>query len=347
MLFCPSCGKELSAEELKTNQCMDCHTVLEENPDASVTDSVVAESTSTKTKTNEFNAEDIKEKAAEVKNKTLLFVDEIVDKAKSVPILAKIFDKVDKKLHPVIVAAPVAAVVLIVMILFGTFSSGSCMLPLNDFLNQVNRKVANDDKLTSTLMADFRYKYTKQIANLMKDNDSYEEMLEAKNDRLEEAFEELDDEFDNWKIKFEKKSEKKMDKDDVEELQEFLDDYFDDYVDSSIDKLEDVLDDEDELEEYADMIDMDEKEVKKILQANIKYYKSFKDVTASDVYEVKGKFIITADKDKFKTETVKLMFAKINGDWVYAGCDGSLELEDSEGYFDFIMDYLESNYLTR
>lgn len=364
MSFCPSCGKELSAEESTAKYCAYCgkplaaeEPVVEEPPvaeEAPVAEEVpVAEEAPATEEAPKAEAkpsidvEAIKAKLIELKDKALVLCDKVIEKAKTVPAIAGVLEKIDKKFYPAVVAAPVVVVLLVLILLIGAFSSGSYMSPLNDFLNQANKKTANEQKLTSTLMADFRYDLMKKVSDIMKDNDDYNDSIENANDDLEDAFDELDDEFDNWKIKFEVKSKEKLDKDDVEDLQDTLDDYYDDYVEDMIDNFDDILDDEDKLEDYADLMDIDEKEVTKLLNAYKKYYESFEDVKVSEVYEVKGKFIVTADKDEFKTETVKLFFAKINGNWVYAGCDGSLSLEDSDGYFDFIMEYLEEDYTTK
>lgn len=364
MSFCPSCGKELSAEESNAKFCAYCGKplaaeepvveeapVVEETPateEAPTTEEAPATEEAPKAEAKQgIDVETIKAKLIELKDKALELCNKVIEKAKTVPAIAGILEKIDSKFYPAVVAAPIVVVLLVLILVIGAFSSGSYMSPLNDFLNQANKKTADEQKLTSTLMSDSRYNLMKKVIAIMEKSDSYADSMENSNEKLEEAFEEIDDEFDKWKIKFETKSNEKLDKDDVEDLQESLEDYYDDYVEKMIDQFDDILEDDDKLEDYADMMDLKEKEVEQLLKAYIKYYESFENVKVSEAYEVKGKFIVTADKDEFKTETVKLFFAKINGNWVYAGCDGSLELEDSEGYFDFIMEYLEDDYTRR
>lgn len=364
MSFCPSCGKELSAEESNAKFCAYCGKplaaeepvveeapVVEETPvteEAPATEEAPTTEEAPKAEAKQgIDVEAIKAKLIELKDKALELCDKVIEKAKTVPAIAGILEKIDSKFYPAVVAAPIVVVLLVLILVIGAFSSGSYMSPLNDFLNQANKKTADEQKLTSTLMSDSRYNLMKKVIAIMEKSDSYADSIEKTNDRLEEDFEKLDDEFDKWKIKFETKSKEKLDKDDVEDLQESLEDYYDDYAEKMIDQFDDILEDDDKLEDYADMMDLKEKEVEQLLKAYIKYYESFENVKVSEAYEVKGKFIVTADKDEFKTETVKLFFAKINGNWVYAGCDGSLELEDSEGYFDFIMEYLEDDYTRR
>lgn len=341
MSFCTMCGKEHTVEELEKGVC---------SCGAPVENAVTAENVEQAKKDDNFEdfKEDAIEKAEEIKKASLGFIDKIVEKAKNVPILAGIFEKVDKKLHPIIVVTPILVVVALILgIIAGYTSAGSHMTPLNDFLKYANKKTASDENYTKSLMADFRYDLLKKAENILKNNDDYSDALEKANEDLEDGFDELDDEFKKWKIKFEKKSEEKMDKDDIKDFQDTLEDYYDAVAEDTLDNFDDILDDEDELESYADMFDLSEKETKNLINAYIKYYKSFEKVNIQEAWEVKGKFVVTADDDEFKTETVKLYFVKMNGDWVYAGCDGSLSLEDSDGCFDFLMDYLEDSYITK
>ena len=138
---------------------------------------------------------------------------------------------------------------------------------------------------------------------------------------MEERYEEILDEYKKFKLTFEKKKAKKMDKDDLEEATENINDYYEEIVED----YEDMLDDEDKLEEFADGYEIDEKDAKKIIKAQISQAKQYAKGKFTAGYEVKGKFIVKVDgKDEYKTESVTLYVVKFNGEWVYTGCDGSL-----------------------
>lgn len=341
MSLCPSCGKDLSVEESSAKFCTYCGAPLEKKEaepttEAPVTEEpvvaeetpVAAEAPTTEAPATEapkqqnslnVNVDEIKEKLNDAKEKALPFIDKIFEKLNTIPAISKILEKIDKKLYPALLAAPVALLVLILVIVIAVSSSGSYMAPMKDYMKLVNKQETDYVKLTASLSPDFRAKMLKDLYNT--DIDDLQDSIESSNDSLEDLYEEIDDEFDKWKIGFDVKSKEKLSKKKVEDLQDEMDDYYDDYIKSMIDSLEDTLEDEDELEDCAEYFDLSEKETKAFIKDMIKYYESFEDVKITAVYEVKGKFTIKADKDEWESDTTRILFAKVNGDWVYAGLD--------------------------
>lgn len=360
MAICPSCGKELSAEERSAKFCVYCgqslptetaeannETTSEAAPEATTTEETVAteapvnESTVNNQPTQgnsiNINVDEIKDKLNDVKDKALPLIDQIFDKLKTFPVLKDILDKIDKKLYPVLLAAPVALIVLLLVVIIAVSSSGGYMSPMNDYLKLVNKKTTDYTKISTSLAPDFRVKLMKNIYN--SDLEQIEDVLENNADSLEDIYDAIDDEYDNWKIGFKTKSKEKLDKGDLEDYEEALNDYYDDYLEDSKDTLEDTLEDDDDLEDYADNLDLSEKEAKSYIKSFIKYYESFEDVKVTAGYEIKGKFTIKADKDDWESETVRVIVLKVNGDWVYAGLD-------SDDYISFDDDDEELNLFT-
>lgn len=218
---------------------------------------------------------------------------------------------------------------------------------MNDYFKLINKKSTDYMNITTSLSPDFRAKLEKNMYN--SDIESIEDMIKDATDELEDKYDALDDEFNKWKIGFEVKEAEKLSKKKVEKIQDTLEDYFDDYIKSSIDEYEDILDDDDDLEDFADNLDISEKEAKSYIKKMIKYLESYEDVKVSEAYEIKGKFTIKADKDNWKSDTVRVLAVKINGDWAYAGLDDgnyiSFEDDDEEiSLFDSFFSPLKSNH---
>ena len=366
MSLCPSCGKELSAEESTAKFCTYCgaplvaenaevnNETVSETPNtenAVVSEAPVSETTpnSQPEQANKINidVDEIKEKFDDVKEKALPMIDQLFEKLKGVPVIGPVVEKIDKKLYPVVLAAPVALIVLLLVVIIAVSSSGGYMDPMNDYIKLVNKKSTDYVKLQTVLKPDFRAKLLKDMYNT--DIESLEDSIEDSVDAYEDRYDELDDEFDKWKIGFKVKEKEKLDKDDLEDMEDYFNDYFDDYMESYIDQLEDTLDDDDELEDFADSMDISEKEAKSYIKKMIKYYESYEDVKISAAYEVKGKFTIKADKDDWESETVRVIFVKINGDWAYAGLDdgGSITFDDDDEeiyLFNSLFNPLEENH---
>jgi len=371
MSLCPSCGKELSAEESSAKFCTYCGAPLqtenveapnetvnaEETPntaDAVVTEEPVSEAAPENQPAQgnslNINVDEIKDKLNEAKDKALPLIDQLFEKLKTVPVLNTILEKIDKKLYPLLLAAPVALIVLLLIVVIAISSSGSYMDPMKDYMNLVNKKSTDTMKVSTSLAPDFRANLLNKMISAASKSDEFEESLENASENMEDIYDNLDDEFDKWKIGFTAKSKEKLDKDDLEDLEDQWNDYYDSYIESALDNMDDVLDDDDKIEDLADSMDVSEKEAKAFVKATKKYYESFEDVKITAAYEVKGKFTIKADKDKWESETVRIIFVKINGDWAYAGTKDNSSIvfddDDEEIYlFNSFFSMLKRNYI--
>ena len=365
MSFCPSCGKELSAEESNAKFCAYCgkplaaeepvveEPVVEETPVAeeAVVEEAAAEQPTPEKKPNiNIDAEAIKGKLIELKDKALAFCDKVIEKAKTVPAIAGVLEKIDKKFYPAIVAAPVALVALLLVVIICVASSGSYMSPINDYLNTVNKKETSALKVTYSATPDFRVGLLKKYVSCANKADDFKDSIKDSDEYLEDIYDEIDDEFKSWKITFKEKSHKKLDKDDIEDLQDGLDDVYEDYYyEKLVDQYDDILDDDDDLEDMADDLDISESETKALLKAMINYYKSYDNMKVSEAYEVKGRFTIKADKDEWESETVKIYVIKVNGSWALAGIDGTVTFKDDDeeiALFKSFFSRLRTNYVT-
>ncbi len=247
------------------------------------------------------------------------------------------------------VIAAVAAVLVVLLLVVVVFVGGSksYMKPVEDYMKAVNKKETDPIKLYSTVMPDFSAGLYADLNKKFKVSDDYKDMYDEAIETMEDNYDECEDEYGKIKLSFESKKASKMDKDDLEDIQEYLDDYYDDTIEDQIDELEDMLEDDDEIEDGADELDITEAEMKAIVKSYIKYLKSYEKMKVSAGYEVKGKFIVKAGKDEYKTETVEFQVVKINGDWVYWGItDGSMSFEDDDEYcLTFISNFLRSKKL--
>ena len=337
MSFCPYCGKELSTEENGAKFCAYCGKPL--NAEAPVVEEAPAtEGTPAPEKKTNIDVEAIKAKLIELKDKAVALCNTIVEKLKTVPALAGIIEKIDQKFYPAIVAAPVALVLLILVLVIGIFSSGSYMTPINDALNAINKKQTDFQKVVYSVTPDYREGLLKDAFAKLSKADKYDDYVDDTKENLEEIYEKIDDGFKSWKITFAEKSHKKVDKDDLEDYQDELDDIFDDRYEDIVDNCQETLEDDDDLESFADRLDMSENDAKKLLKSMIKYYNSFDKMKVSEVYEVKGKFVIKADKEEWESETVKIFVAKVNGSWAIVDVDGSIEFEDDDEELDLFRD---------
>lgn len=351
MLFCPSCGKELSEEQSNAKFCAYCGKPLAEE---TVAEQTVAQESTQNTeaeKQSEIDTEAIKEKlneakdktleaADKAKDKTLEMADKAVEKAKTIPALAGIFEKVDKKFHPLLIAAPIAIVLLILVFIVGGAMSDSCMDPINDYIKLVNHKETDSMKYFYSLSPDHRNSLAKDLLKKCSKSEEFKDRIEKSQDNLDELFDDLDDEFKSWKLGFNVKEKAKVAKDDLDDYSDIIKSAYKDSYDKLIDQYEDVLDDDDKLEDFADELDVSEKEAKEILKAYVKYYKSFKDAKVTEAYEIKGQFTIKADKDSWKSDTVKITVVKVNGDWVYAGVNDSIHFEDDDEEIDLFSRFI-------
>lgn len=242
----------------------------------------------------------------------------------------------------------VATVMAVAMV--GSFCAcggSSYMGPVDDLMAAVNKKETDPMKFMEIMAPDFSYKEFKAVIDAAKKmSDDVEDSMEEAVEEMEDAYEECDDEFDKWKISFETKDAEKFDKDDLEDAAEFYEDYYKDYLKDSIDEMEDVLKDDDDLEDFAEMLDIDEKDAKSLIKSMVDYANAYEDLKVSAGYEVKGKFILKSGKDTYETDYVKFTVLKINGSWVYCGLTDyeSLQFEDDDdNLFGFFFEQLRSS----
>ena len=369
MSFCPSCGKELSAEESNAKFCAYCgkplaaeepvveEPVVEETPVAEeavseevpVAEEAAAEQPTPEKKPNiNIDVEAIKTKLIELKDKASEFCDKVIEKAKTVPAIAGVLEKIDSKFYPAVVAAPIALVILLLVVIIGISSSGSYMTPINEYLNTVNRKETNTMKVIYSLTPDYREGLLKKVVACASKSDDFKDELKDRDESFEDIYDNIDDEFKKWKITFKEKSHKKLDKDDIKDLQDALDDVYDDLYEKGVDEFEEVLDDDDDLEDFADKLDISENEAKALLKAMVKYYKSFEKMKVTEAYEVKGRFTIKADKEEWESNTIKIYVVKVNGSWTLAGISESVTFDDDDeeiALFRSFFSKLKTNYV--
>lgn len=315
MAFCTKCGKELADGEVCS-----CETV---NAEATQTEAPKAETPVAEAPKAKAPAQTEAPKA----------------------------EKPAKKKNVGVLAGLVAVVLVVIIVLVAVLTSKPYMKPLKDFMNAINKRNTSQIELTQTLMPDFG---AKEFGNLYKkmlkvNANDLEDSLEDSIEMYENYYENATDEYGEWKLTFELKKATKLETDDdeFEAVQDAIEDYYKNNLDSGVDFFEDVLEDEDDLEDWADDRDVTEKEAKTILQAAIKYYQAYKELKVTEVYEVKGKFIIKADGEEYDTDTCKVYMAKVNGDWVYYSFnEGSLTFDgDDNSYFSFIRSFLRKGKL--
>lgn len=342
MSFCPKCGSTIP-EGSTEKFCSTCGQPIEGN---------VAPETKNE---SSINTDEVIEKGKEIvedvaeKGKTI--ANDVVEKVKSVDVNEVVNDaKAGNKKAIGIIAGVVAVVVLVVIIIANVFGGGSYMDPINDYIKAINKQETDYYTFAEALKGSKITKAQKKEVNALIDSgyevygDSYEDYwedyLEEYSDGLEDIYDEVSDEYDDWKLSFETKNAEKLDSDDLEDYADDINDYYEEEVEY----YEDLLDDEDELEDFADLLDMDEDDVEKMIKAELDYYKNFVGCKVSAGYEIKGKFIVNADGDEYETEYVKLVVLKINGDWVYCGTEDYISIDtdgDDEAY---VLNYLLNKF---
>ena len=317
MARCPKCGTEMANENQKF--CISCGAPIQENP---------TEGANAGTDANDF--------VNQVKSGD---VNGIIEQAKAG----------DKKTIGILVGAGVAVVAVVVLIGSLLFGGGGYMDPINKYMKALNSQSTDYLEVETALSGSKLGKIQRDMFQAYVDADaerwgeSYDDMLDDGADSLEDFYDYADDEYGKWKITFEKKDAEKMDKDDIEEMTENMNDSFE-YM---YDECEDMLKDDDEIEDMADSLEIDEKDAEKIVKQMMEYCKFFAEGKVQDAYEVKGKFIIESEDGTFETDTVELRVAKINGSWIYFGSGDYIMFEDDDEYcFDKIASDLNFGSMT-
>ncbi len=240
----------------------------------------------------------------------------------------------------------VLGAILLTVIIFIS-SSSSHMDPVNDFVEKINSRRTNPMEIIGSMSPDFADDALNRVYQLMMKSDELKEEFADIEVFLEDMYDACDDEYDQWKLSFDMRSESKMGKEDLEDLQDSYE-YFFESCEYGANDINEILSDEDEIDDLVDEIDIDVKDAKEILKAMRTYYTNYKDAKITEAYEVKGKFIVTADKETYKTNTVTYVVAKVKGDWVYCGMvDDYIDYfeDENSGCFNFIQNYLNNSYL--
>lgn len=309
MANCPNCGAPIAENEAFCGSCG--HKIEKVEPQVEQPVEQPAETGSANAAT------EMLEKGKEVANG-------VIEKVKSG----------DKKMLGIIACA--AAAVVLVVVLLAVLLSGNKMDPINKYVKALNRNESDYLKLTAIT----RGKYGDMNADVTRmfieydaeywDGETYGDLYEDRDDNLKDFYDEIEDEYGKFKVSFKKSKIKKIKLADFEDDYDFeWEDYTDDAEDAA-DELKDMLKDSDEIEDFADEYEISEKEAKKILNAQMDFYKKLSKSKLTNIYEIKGKFIVKADGDEYKSETVSLFVGKVSGEWVLLGCDGSIYFEDDE-----------------
>ena len=334
MAICPACGKELTAEESNGKFCVHCGKPLEaEAP-------VATEATPEEPK--KVNAPKVD--LTQIKEKVVSLINVALEKIKAIPALTKVVEKVDEKLQPVIlVVVPFCLIVVLVLSILGSvIGSFTFRAPMDRYLSLINKENTAREEYIYALSPDCRDNLLKKLVAASSVRDAVEDNLDNYKDTYKDIFEAINDEFDDWKISFKAGS--------TTSRKQFAVDYYemnyDNRYKTSVDAYEDALKDDDSIEDMADNYDIKETEAEAILKAYIKYYKSFDNISITEIREVKGNFVIKADKHEWTSNTVRVYFVKVNGTWAYGGAstDITFETEDEEvALFSYFFDLLERN----
>ena len=293
-LFCGSCGHKLEKVEAQVEQPVEAQ--VEQPVEAQAEQPVEAQAEAQA----EQPAEGAKNAANEMFEKGKNIANDVIGKVKSG----------DTKMIGILACA--AAAVVLVVVLLAVLLSGSKMDPINKYLKAINKGETNYLKLSAIT----RGKYGDMNADVTKmlikydaeywDGETYEDLYEDREEDLKEFYEEIEDEYGKYKVSFKKSKIKKIKLKDLEEDYDVdWDDVTDEYEDA-YDEIRDALKDSDDIEDFADRYGISEREAKAILKAQAEYYKKMAKSKLTAVYEIKGKFIVKADGDEYKSDTVTI-----------------------------------------
>lgn len=256
----------------------------------------------------------------------------------------------EKKNNKYVMPAVIGVVALLLIVLIASLAGGKPYKKMIDeYVKLVNKKSTNTEAYQYALMAEGRVKLQKdliKVAKKLEDTDDIKDAQEDAKEAMADQYEDLDDEYGKWKLSYEIKSAKKMDDKDLKDYQKAAKNYYKDYVKPQVKFYEDMLEDDDELEDYADELDVKEKDVKKFLKATLKQAQDLEDMEITAGYEVKVKFFVKTKEDEYKTDMVKVIVLKANGDWVYAGrAEGESRLTFEESDLSELVSPFNSSYL--
>lgn len=336
MAICSNCGATVSEDRIE-DVCGVCGYPLEEKSTIEMNE--VTESI-------DDEAEDVykveKQIVVEYIEKIKAMVATTLQKVQDINV-KDLLERVKSGDKKIIALGATGILVVILVIATIAFSSASYMKPINNYMKAINKKSNDYLGIQHELLGKKLAKSMQKPMNFLIGNvDSYEDYVENLEDTLEDSFDCVEDEYDNFKLTFEKKSAEKIDSDDLEDIAEAITEYYEDMVDS----YEDLLDDEDAIESGAEQMNINENEMEEYVESQIKCYESIAESRISSGYEVKGRFIIKAEDDEFRTNTVKLYILKINNDWVYVNSSESVSFKnDDNSLFSFILEFINNTPL--
>ena len=316
MSFCPSCGKELSEAESQAKFCAYCGKPL--NPEEA------AKATREPKPAKELPKIDLKD----LKNKVVELVNTVLEKIKSVPVLAKIANKLSEKLQPIVlVVVPFVLVVALVLSLLGAVvTEFTYRTTLDRYLSLVNNGEDDSTKQALALSPDFRDGKVNDILKKALEIDSYDDSVDLEDENLKNIYKALDEEYDKWKVSFKTKSTAILDKEDEIVYESNIDDSYK----AAVDQLEDMLANEDTIKSLTTKYDCSEKEITELIKAYISYYKTFHEISIEGVREVKGNFVINADKEEYVSNTVRIIFVNVNGHWVMYNINNAITFNTTD-----------------
>lgn len=239
-----------------------------------------------------------------------------------------------KKNNPAIIVLAIfaIAIVALVVVLILNADGGSSkskkddkeekssyMDPIDNYIAVVNKRNADYIAYKKALLPEFSTKKFVAFMEALTADGEYKDYLEDANEDLSDYYEDCDEKFEGWKISFKKESAEKVDADDLEDYQEDLEEYYEDELEYSVEALEESLEDEDALEDFADALDIDEKDAIKVAETMLAYMKAYEELKTTAGYEVTGKFILKAGGETYETDSVTFLVLKVNGSWVYGG----------------------------
>ena len=263
---------------------------------------------------------------------------------KTEPVAEEQKPKAPKSKKKFVLAGLVVVLVAVAAIAVSIVTAKPHMKPFNDFMAAINKENTSIVDLNKTLMPDFATKKYAKVYKELAKIEEYESRLESSSWSLENNYMTLTNVFGKWKLKFNLHEDKLLSGDELTNVQSRIRTYYDNNLRSDVNKYTEILNDKEKLYEYADNKDLTKRQAKSYLESLIAYYDVYKTVEVTDVYEIKGRFIIKAGRAKYDTDTLKFYIANVNGDWcLYSFREGSFEFDtEIDSYVYFIRNYLTS-----
>lgn len=205
------------------------------------------------------------------------------------------------------IGAGVAAILALVIIL--SIVTNTYKTPI-----KLMQAVANNKKASAQMTKEAAQynglceKEFKQIANIMKKSDSYDDALES----YEEDIEDMKEAYgDNYKFKYKVVDKEKIDKDDLKDYQKEIRSMGKSYYKSYSDL------DSDDYEDLADMLGISKANAKKLAKLYKSIGKTLKGAKVTKGYELTVEVTITGSElDEPITNEITVEVYKVNGRWI-------------------------------